>query len=64
MTERGFEMPPDHIVLQMLSTLALSSPVIMVVLDGLVLVDSLRSCSVSPSVYSKCPDRRTPRRGP
>ena len=30
MTESGFEMPPDHIVFQMLSTLALSSPVIMV----------------------------------
>ena len=29
MTESGFEMPPDHIVFQMLSTLDLSSPVIM-----------------------------------
>ena len=28
MTESGFEMPPDHIVFQTLSTLALSSPVI------------------------------------
>ena len=30
MTERGFEMPPDHIVFQMLSIFDLSSPVIMV----------------------------------
>ena len=29
MTERGFEMPPDHIVFQMLSTFDLSAPVIM-----------------------------------
>ena len=29
MTESGFEMPPDHIVFQMLSTLDLSAPVIM-----------------------------------
>ena len=29
MTESGFEMPPDHIVSQMRSTLDLSSPVIM-----------------------------------
>ena len=29
MTESGFEMPPDHIVSQMLSILDLSAPVIM-----------------------------------
>ena len=28
MTDSGFEMPPDHIVFQMLSTLDLSAPVI------------------------------------
>ena len=30
MTESGFEMPPDHMVSQMLSTLDLSSPAIMI----------------------------------
>ena len=30
MTESGFEMPPDHMVSQILSTLDLSSPVIMI----------------------------------
>ena len=29
MTESGFEMPPDHIVFQMLSTFDLSAPVTM-----------------------------------
>ena len=31
MTESGFEMPPDHIVSQMLSILDLSAPVIMTI---------------------------------
>ena len=30
MTESGFEMPPDHMVFQILSTLDLSSLVIMI----------------------------------
>ena len=46
MTESGFEMPPDHIVSQIRSTLDFSSPVIMI--PSCLSPSSPRTCTSQP----------------